>query len=245
MSKLLLSLSLLAAALPAFGADGTTLINQSIVLATGGYPFHITQSGSYRLSGNLLATNGGIAISANNVTLDFNGFTISCASNCGTVGVSTINTNITIENGTVTGFTTGAGIILGGSGRIDNMNVTLNGYGIGDTSGVLTLTNSNIEANNLAGLQITHGLIRQCTFSSNGTLPAQGGLGAIVLYGGVLTIHENNFVNNWVAIGLAAGVTNGGSTSVGMNTFGENFIDFQGAPGITSLKNNVDGAVVF
>jgi len=53
----------------ALAVDGTVLINQATVLAAGGFPYRITQSGSYRLSGNLLAdpNKQAIEIAANQV----------------------------------------------------------------------------------------------------------------------------------------------------------------------------------
>ena len=65
----------------AFAADGQVLINQSIIMAAGGFPYVISQPGSYKLSGNLAVPNGvsGISITANNVTLDLNGFSMTGA----------------------------------------------------------------------------------------------------------------------------------------------------------------------
>ena len=64
----------------ASAADGQILINQATVTAAGGFPYAISQEGSYKLSGNLVnpAFTNGIVIAASNVTLDLNGFTISC-----------------------------------------------------------------------------------------------------------------------------------------------------------------------
>ena len=103
--------------LPAYLAavDGVVLINQSTVMAAGGFPYTITQPGSYKLSGNLVAPAGvnGIVIAASNVTLDLNGFTVggpaepSCPFICSsTFGIKTQNTQtaITIRNGTILGF---------------------------------------------------------------------------------------------------------------------------------------------
>ena len=70
-------------ALPALAVDGTTLINQSTVMAAGGFPYHVTQSGSYKLSGNLVSNGPALMITASNVALDLNGFTISCSASCG------------------------------------------------------------------------------------------------------------------------------------------------------------------
>jgi len=80
-----LAMALLSAC--AFAVDGVILINQATVIAAGGFPYKITQPGSYKLSGNLTMNttaqgnlNGidvAIAISSSNVSLDLNGFTIT------------------------------------------------------------------------------------------------------------------------------------------------------------------------
>ena len=94
-----------ACATSAFAVDGTTLINQSTVMAAGGFPYTITASGSYRLSGDLLVTNStGINILAPNVTLDLNGFTISCSSCSGFPGIVSNSVNMTVMNGMISGF---------------------------------------------------------------------------------------------------------------------------------------------
>jgi parallel beta-helix repeat protein len=66
---------------PAFAVDGVILINQATVMAAGGFPYKITRPGSYKLSGNLVVTTAiaeAIVISSDDVTLDLNGFSISC-----------------------------------------------------------------------------------------------------------------------------------------------------------------------
>jgi len=74
-----------------FAVDGVVLINQSTVMAAGGFPYVISQPGSYKLSGSLTmnTTNTGnyqqgpnrfdVAIvisSSSGVVLDLNGFSI-------------------------------------------------------------------------------------------------------------------------------------------------------------------------
>jgi hypothetical protein len=114
-------------------SDATVLINQAAVIDAGGFPFLITQPGSYKLIGNLTvpANTSGILIQANDVTLDLNGFSITgpvvCdnrGSNCtgqptgaatsgveavlGVVNGSPANIfGVTIKNGHVRGFTDG------------------------------------------------------------------------------------------------------------------------------------------
>ena len=85
-------LLVLAASVPVFAgaktADETVLINQASVVAAGGFPFTITQPGSYKLIGNLVvpANTSGILIQSNDVTLDLNGFSITGAVVCDNQG---------------------------------------------------------------------------------------------------------------------------------------------------------------
>jgi hypothetical protein len=93
--------------LSAFAVDGVTLINQSTVMAAGGFPYTISQSGSYKLSGNLdvPANTDGIHISVSNVILDLNGFSIVGSTEFG-IGIKLLTgtSGITIRNGNVTGL---------------------------------------------------------------------------------------------------------------------------------------------
>ncbi len=69
-------LTMMLTSVCAFGVDGTVLINQSTVIALGGFPYTISAPGSYRLSGNLTVPNAAttaVVIAADNVTLDLNG----------------------------------------------------------------------------------------------------------------------------------------------------------------------------
>jgi hypothetical protein len=69
----------------ALATDGVIEINHAKVMASGGYPFVISQSGSYRLTSNLSQpgkTTDVIDITVSNVTLDLNGFAITGANAC-------------------------------------------------------------------------------------------------------------------------------------------------------------------
>jgi len=75
-------------------------------------PFTVLQSGSYYLTTNIVVSSGdAVTISANNVTLDLNGFSISStapsAAGMGiNLGATRRQTNITILNGFITGSVT-------------------------------------------------------------------------------------------------------------------------------------------
>jgi hypothetical protein len=143
-ARLLLTLAAaFALAQSAWAVDGQILINQSVVMAAGGFPYKITQTGSYKLSGNLaVSTNvDAIDIQANNVTLDLNGFTISSNSIAG-IGVLSVQSGITIRNGAVVGFNIGVG--LGGNGNIVE-EIKASGGSMG-----LSLSNAVVRRNNVS-----------------------------------------------------------------------------------------------
>ncbi len=111
----LLVLAMIVTPFSAFAVDGTVLINQSTVTAMGGFPYTITQSGSYKLSGNLVVPSGlsGIVITVPNVTIDLNGFNIaslgftSIFTNYAIGATGTGLYNIIVRNGTLTDWTQG------------------------------------------------------------------------------------------------------------------------------------------
>jgi hypothetical protein len=209
-------------AAPAFAVDGVVLINQATVMAAGGFPYKVTQPGSYKLSGNLVvsaSSTDGIDINVSNVSIDLNGFTISgpvtcsgggssirCVGNGGT-GISAFaglsaGFNVTVRNGSVVGF--GTGINLQGSGSL--------------------VEEVHASGNSSLGLSVTYGLARRNIASGNGStgintsnsevienvanLNGQIGLQAIGgMYG------SNTFDDN----GDAAVLTNSGAVSQNNN----------------------------
>lgn len=107
MKAILFALALGLSIQCAFAVDGQILINQSTVMAAGGFPYVISQPGSYKLSGNLSVPAGhdAIDINASNVTLDLNGFNISAEAFSKTYAINSQNTsNVVVKNGTITGW---------------------------------------------------------------------------------------------------------------------------------------------
>jgi len=110
MKRTLLLLSALSlGAISAFAADGQILINQSAAIAAGGFPYTITQPGSYKLSGNLTAplNTAAILVYASNVSIELNGFTVGCSydqtfSGSAVCVVFAQGSNRTLRNGFVT-----------------------------------------------------------------------------------------------------------------------------------------------
>jgi hypothetical protein len=134
---------------PAFAIDGQVLINQATVLAAGGFPYKITQPGSYKLSGNLVVAGNtdGIDINANNVVLDLNGFTISGPSTSvsSSSGVNISTNSATIKNGSVVAFSNGL-------------------FQKSSTGGIVEDVHAS---NNSVGIVVNAGIVRRCTATGN------------------------------------------------------------------------------
>src|SRR5262245_29396466 len=171
MSKLFV-LIVLVASIPAFagvkGTDETVLINQASVQAAGGFPFIISQPGSYKLIGNLVvpANTSGILVQSNDVTLDLNGFSITGAIVCDNGG-NNCSPTPTVE-------TKGVEAILGTvNGQASNIfGVTIkNGHVRGFTFGISTfggiVEEITAQSNLTAGIQAFDAVVRRNDASRN------------------------------------------------------------------------------
>ena len=215
-----------------FAVDGVTLISQASVNAAGGFPYSITQSGSYKLSSNLTVTTetDAIDINADNVVLDLNGFTIaSPCDTCARYGVfSSGHQNITIKNGVVTGF--GYGIRLNSPSPIDGLDVN-------------ALVEEVHASNNQNGINIQGGIVRRCTATGNSS--------GITVNSGV--VESNLSSNNLIGFNVSDVTLTGNSakhnSSVGLGigpgtVFGSNVVidnqsDIVVVGGSISQNNNV------
>jgi len=148
-----------------YAVDGVILIDQNRALVGGvtpndaaGFPVTITQSGSYRLSGNLTvpdANTTAIDVTADNVTIDLNGFSIigptvcvgvpvsfpvtSCSPTGDGDGVRSAKRNTTVVNGSVLGMG-GIGIhLVNHGGYVEKVHADSNGKsGIAVVSGTVS-----------------------------------------------------------------------------------------------------------
>jgi hypothetical protein len=215
----------------AFAVDGTVLINQATVMTAGGFPYKILQPGSYKLSGNLVATSGAsaIEIDADNVVLDLNGFKITAVSGTGVVAG--------VDNGH---FAVHPGLVVV-NGAIDAV------AGVNNFA-TTTVRNVSISARGGFGISITNGTVTDCTISvvSNSGFSLQPGIG--ISEGGMISgntvaffftgISGNNLAvtNNLIENSSSLGLFEGSISSYGSNTFIGNAQDIEGG---TSMKNNV------
>lgn len=197
-------------------------ITQKIVTNAVGFPYRITQPGSYILDSNLIvpANTDGIDISADGVTLDLNGFTISTATCIGNVpfcsgsgyGIYSSNDNTKVTNGSIVGFRnaitligSGAylekvsakfnlvGFYLEGGGTVKNCSASKNGNGMVAYTSVVE--GNTFSYNSFFGLTANSSTVIANIFAGNGQslsgdLKGSGFSSVLSLYG------SNNFGDN-------------------------------------------------
>lgn len=237
MKKVLVLSTAILLTTTCFAVDGVVLINQASIMASGGFPYKILQSGSYKLSGNLVvsdAATDAIDINVDNVTLDLNGFTISGSGSCkGTTvscngtsgnGVVSSNDNITVRNGSVAGMA-GSGIALNGlGGLIEEVHTKF------DSTGMFCqfcIVRRNSGVSNGIGIIVFSGVV-EANFAGKNQL-------------GILatnsTVIGNTLLQN-ASEGMRISKTVFGSNSLQFN--GNPFLDFGGST--TQNNNNCDGS---
>jgi hypothetical protein len=220
---------------PAFAVDGQVLINQSTVMAAGGFPYKITQPGSYKLSGNLVVSTiftDGIDILTSNVSIDLNGFTISGPVKCTGFGFS-----ISCEHpgtGIPGGNDEGTGIAAFGapSGNVAVRDGSVVGFDTGiDLSRSINCLVEEVQAsgNSGFGLLVNNGVVRRNIASLNGAI-------GISSRNSTVTENAANF-NGQFGLGAVLGV-------YGSNTFDANGTGPVSNNAAVSQNNNgCDGTV--
>ncbi len=139
---------------------GVVLINQAQAVTgavtscdTPGFPVTICKSGSYRLSGDLSVPSGteGIEITASNVSLDLNGFTIllpaagSTPSICSIHGIGTLSL-IRIQNGILSGGDCGVQLGSASNSLVSDVTIETNVV-VSGASGITIGPSSRVQDN--------------------------------------------------------------------------------------------------
>jgi parallel beta-helix repeat protein len=201
----------LGLAASAGAVDGTVEINQAKVLAAGGFPYTISNTGSYRLTGNLTVSGtnvDAIDVNASHVTIDLNGFSIiGPGSGRGIVG-SVSETSLTVESGSVTGFT--SGVQAGASSVIKSLRADTN-LGISIKTGINSVVQGCSANSNDSGIDAGSGSVISGNTANNNT-----GTGIECAVSGCV-ISGNAIVGNAFGI-FAFGATTGYEGNVLMNT---------------------------
>ena len=128
--------ALLRASYPILLAFATSFVAaeaQAKVTFITSVPYTITTPGTYQVQQDLILTgvvasvdNSAIGIESSNVRLNLNGFELSNQSNA-VVGIAFLSglTNVTVQNGAITGFETGVGVESGQQCQLLNLNINL------------------------------------------------------------------------------------------------------------------------
>lgn len=231
--------SFVAVIMPAHAVDGVIEINQAKATAAGGFPYVISQPGSYRLTSNLVQPDVNtdvIRIEASNVTLDLNGFSITGANQCtwsyGHPHSVTCTQNgagrglysgaayrrISVANGTVAGMS-GHGIyLLGNQSYLERVHVRDSGAtGIYISSGQVDHVSS--ESNASDGITSANGSVTNAISTKN------GGVG-ILAHGNVadsqVDFNVSHGINSFE--GVVSGNQAAYNSGVGMLVYGANVI---------------------
>src|SRR5262245_42328119 len=231
---------LVAIPISSHAANGVVLIDQDRALAGNltlgdapGFPVTISQSGSYRLSGNLMLANAdttAIQVTADSVTLDLNGFSIIGPAIC-VPGPAT----------TCAAAGKGIGVQVGGTEmqnprgvRILNGSIRGMGLGIqmmGDGSFVERI---NTDSNSGGGMRVT-GTVIQSAATHNGSF------GIIAT-----TVRDSTVVQNLgdgIILDVSGGVATGNVSSFN-GGFGI-YVPYVTASGNTAFLNRSTGISAF
>ena len=203
-------------------ADGVIEINQAIVEANGGFPYVISEPGSYILTGNLTVPDENttaIEVQADHVTLDLNGFAIigpvQCTAENGSVSCSPAGTGhgvqaqfdvspTVVRNGSVRGM--GASGVRIFFGLVESVRALENGA-VGIRSGNGVVRGCLAELNGAAGIFLSNSA---GSVVEHSIALFNGAGGGIVLGGGVVRgsasdsigVVDGAVLGNWIGTQL-------------------------------------------
>ncbi len=228
----------------------------------GSSEFLITQPGSYYLTTNVVGISGenGINISANNVTLDLNGFTVQGISGAWSgVYIHAGWTNITVRNGNISGWGAGATTYSGvecyaNNVVLERLNVSANHYGILASnldSSVRDCTCYNSASN---GIYVLTGAVSDCVALNNANYGIEVVNNCTVKdctsdnnYAGIYVVGSDSLITGNTCSGNSdAGITIAGTQNrVDANIVGANavygILDLTSSSGNSIIRNSAPG----
>jgi hypothetical protein len=213
MKKLFLPLFLTVALLCTQQIIAQTQINQANIYS---FPYSINATGSYILTSNLVVPNGasyGIYVTAPNVTINLNGFTISgnvvctntnCNFNGVTYGIYSSYPNTTVMNGAISGFYYD---VIVGTGNIKD--IAASSAYVGIYGNAANIHNNTVFSCMGYGIYVNYGTATNNTISDIGYYGIYG-INATVVNNNVTGAKINGIV---VSTGLAMGNSTLNNTS--------------------------------
>lgn len=252
--------------LPTMASDGRVELNQTCATAGGcvpgdaaGFPITLNSGGSYVLTCNLSVPNqntNGIEINANDITIDFNGFTLAGP---GTVPISTHvctlpgtgvgilkptasnGSGLTVKDGHIRGMGARGIEVDAALARIERMVLERN-CGDGAYLGLgAVVTDTQARANGGNGIQVgTSGRVKDCSVDNNG-LDGLTASNATIVTGSAFTTNVGMGLNG---NGLATGNTATGNFTYGiaMTMAMGNYVDGNGALGLLATAGGLNVA---
>ena len=230
-----------AAAEGAVGIDQTKALNGGVTANdTAGFPVTLSQPGHYRLTGNLTVSDPmaqAIYITAPNVTLDLNGFTIQGPNKCVAltkscsvmngfgIGVYVGGTGALVHNGTIEGFANGG--VMGMGGTFRDLRVTDNTVGLQLNNAPATFERLHVERNLYTGISMSstdHAVVRSSTIIGN--------------FGNGIQMQNGLVHNNVIRLNGGRGLN---APGIGVSGYRENVITSNAMGDVyggTSLGNN-------
>jgi Right handed beta helix region len=183
------------------------------------YEFIITQPGSYYLTTNVIGVSSeeGIGISANNVTLDLNGFSLigPLTADSGII-ISSIASNSIVKNGTISGW--GAlydGVqSLGNNASLENLNVSAGVIGIACTGDGSVIKNCTISHAGQWGVYLTgSNSLVSCNYFIENNIGNNGNGAALFINSANNVVQDNRITGSspsgsGILVNGIAGITN-------------------------------------
>lgn len=253
-------------AVAADASDGRIELNQTCATSGGcvpgdaeGFPISLTAGGSYVLTSNLTVPDQnthGIQIEANDVTIDFNGFTLAGPA---TVPIATHvctlpgtgsgvfkpapanGSGLTLQNGHIRGMGAYGVQVDAALARLDGMVLERNcasGAFLGLGAFVV---DTQVRANAAKGIEVGSGSrIVDCVVDNNGEDGIRGGGSSIVTGTVVTTNVDSGIVNAAVSIGNAA--VGNGIAGIGTKLAVQNYVEGNGSLGISASSSGLNAS---
>ncbi len=223
--------SAILAATPASADDGVVLITQAKAQAgnvtpgdAAGFPVTIAAAGSYRLAGNLQvrSNRNGILVTAAEVSIDLNGFTID-GRDAALTGIVGNQRSLTVRNGTIRNFKNSGISTVGALLIVEDMRISENDQNgiLNETNGFARVVDSTIFSNGFQGItcaQACH--VEGNIVSNNGALSGSSGIfiGSGTVLGNTITGNASFGINATLSTGYGNNTitdNNGGGVQVG------------------------------
>ena len=201
----------------AVAVDGVNEINQTSILAAGGFPYTIPAAGSYVLTGDLTPPPGigALVAGADNIEIDLNGFTILAPVGPPATGIDSAGfTGLVVRGGVVQGFG-GPGIIAGTSSKVIETKLSGNGTGVASALDCLIVMNT-VVGNTGIGVDARHCKVENNIIASNAGPGISGGANVIVHNrigtnggGGILEFGASTIQQNVINANTGFGISDG------------------------------------